>query len=173
MQLLTTDTPTYSRHDELKDICKALKDCAARTELPVIIAAQLNRDVLKPNGKTSGFDGITVANIGEASDIEKIAHDIFLVWQVDKTPLQQFYTTPTKDDADAEPCLNPAYLGIRSRRLFTRGRAGRPQDAELKRGYIYIEQMKARDGKTDGWGLFPFNGERGKIGAIDTDKMKQ
>ena len=42
---------------------------------------------------------------------------------------------------------------------------------ELKTGYLYIEQMKARDGKTDGWGLFPFDGEQGKIGTIDVEIM--
>ena len=46
MQLLTSDNKNYSRHDELKDVCKALKGCAARLEIPVVIAAQLNRAVL-------------------------------------------------------------------------------------------------------------------------------
>jgi len=50
---------------------------------------------------------------------------------------------------------------------------GHPENAELKRGYLYVEQMKARDGKTEGWGLFPFDGERGYIGPIDTAAMKQ
>lgn len=166
MQLLTTDAAKYSRHDELKDICKALKDCAARIELPVIIAAQLNREVLRPQ---VGLDNISEANIGEGADIERIAHDIYLVWQVDRTQLQQYYTTPNNG---GDPQLNPSKLGLRSRRLFTRGEIGQPETAELKTGYIYIEQMKARDGKTGGWGLFPFDGERGRIGSIDTDKMK-
>ena len=164
MQLLTTDGPNYSRHDELKDICKALKDCAARTELPVIIAAQLNREVLR---KEIGLDGITVANIGEGADIERIAHDIYLLWQVDKTPLSHYYT-PNRN-ANDELQLNPSKLGFRSRRLFARSVLDEPET--LKTGYIYIEQLKARDGKTDGWGLFPFDGERGQIGEIDKQTM--
>ena len=166
MQLLTTDARSFSRHDELKNICKALKDCAARTELPVIIAAQLNRDVLK---QAVGIDNISVANIGEGADVERIEHDIFLLWQVDKTPLNQYTETNTRT---GEPELKPQKLGYRSKRLFT-FEMGHPENAELKRGYLYVEQMKARDGKTEGWGLFPFDGERGYIGPIDKAAMKQ
>ena len=42
---------------------------------------------------------------------------------------------------------------------------------ELKMGYLYVEQMKARDGRSDGWGLFPFDGERGFIGNNDINEM--
>lgn len=161
MQLLTTDNRNYSRHDELKDICKALKDCAARTELPIIIAAQLNREVLK-----QGIDGITVANIGEGADIERIAHDIYLVWQIDKTQ-ESLYTTT---DGNGITTVNPRNLNTRSKRIFTRPSIGH-DERELKTGYIYIERMKARDGKTEGWGLLPYDGERGFIGNNDTAKM--
>lgn len=166
MQLLTSEARNFSRHDELKDICKALKDLAARTELPVIIAAQLNRDVLRPvSGFGSGFDNITVANIGEGADIERVAHDVYLVWQVDKTPLAQYYKT----GEDGKQAINLKAVGPRSRRLFEPDEFGIPSD--LKTGYFYIEQLKARDGKPNGWGLFPFDGERGKIGEIDTAQM--
>lgn len=163
MQLLTTENRNYSRHDELKDICKALKDCAARTELPIIIAAQLNREVLK-----QGIDGITVANIGEGADIERIAHDIYLVWQIDKT--QESLYTRTDDNGNTS--VNARNLNTRSKRIFTRPSIGH-DERELKAGYIYIERMKARDGKTEGWGLLPYDGERGFIGNNDTAKMTE
>jgi hypothetical protein len=163
MQLLTTDARNYSRHDELKDICKALKDCAARTELPIVIAAQLNREVLK-----QGIDSITVANIGEGADIERIAHDIYLVWQIDKTQ-ESLYT---QTDGEGNATINPRNLNVRSSRIFTRGGMGR-NERELKKGFIYIERMKARDGKTEGWGLLPYDGERGYIGENDTAKMTE
>ena len=163
MQLLTTENRNYSRHDELKDICKALKDCAARTELPIIIAAQLNREVLK-----QGIDGITVANIGEGADIERIAHDIYLVWQIDKTQ-ESLYTTT---DGNGVTTVNPRNLNTRSKRIYSRPSIGH-DERELKTGYIYIERMKARDGKTEGWGLLPYDGERGFIGNNDTAKMTE
>lgn len=163
MQLLTTENRNYSRHDELKDICKALKDCAARTELPIIIAAQLNREVLK-----GGIDTITVANIGEGADIERIAHDIYLVWQIDKTQ-ESLYKAP---DAQGNIQFNPRSVNVRSNRLYTKAQLN-PNDRTLKTGYIYIERMKARDGKTEGWGLLPYDGERGYIGETDYKKMAE
>ena len=185
MQLLTTDARNYSRHDELKDICKALKDCAARVELPIIIAAQLNREVLRATGTGAGtpLDNITVANIGEGADIERIAHDIYLVWQTDKTPLQWYVSAPRRGageggqpgaDPDA-PAADPYKIagGIRSARLFTKARPGTADARELKTGYLYIEQLKARDGLPGGWGLLPFDGERGTVGPNDTQKMAE
>lgn len=164
MQLLTTESRNYSRHDELKDICKALKDCAARTELPIVIAAQLNREVLK-----GGIDTITVANIGEGADIERIAHDIYLVWQIDKTQ-ESLYKRMNATTGKLE--VNKGAFNVRSQRLYTKPRLN-PDEIELKAGYIYIERMKARDGKTEGWGLLPYDGERGFIGNNDTDKMAE
>lgn len=177
MQLLTTETRNFSRHDELKDICKALRDTAAALELPVIIAAQLNRAVLNAQ-QGGGLDGITVANIGEGADIERIAHDIYLIWQTDKTNLQQYYTARTPKGGDGKaiqgaepvPTFDGSKIGIRSNRIFTK-RSLTSTERELKTGYLYVEQLKARDGKTGGWGLFPFNGERGYIGPNDTQKM--
>ena len=176
MQLLTSENKSISRHGELKDICKALKDCAACTELPIIIAAQFNREVIR-----DGIDNITVAHIGEGADIERIAHDIFLVWQTDKTALN-LYTAPqyAKNDKGKDikdvvlgHKLDAAKMGIRSYRLFAKDSTDQYGNSELtlKGGCLYIEQMKARDGKTDGWGLFPFNGERGHIGINDKDLM--
>lgn len=179
MQLLTTDARSYSRHDELKDICKALKDCAERLEIPVIIAAQLNREVLRPASGVSGtpLDNVTVANIGEGADIERMAHDIYLVWQTDKTPLQWYTKAPAKgENAPAAPQLDAFKIagGIRSNKLFTKARPGTDgTERELKRGYLYVEQLKARDGLTDGWGLFPFDGERGTVGGTDKKKMAE
>ena len=174
MQLLTSDGNSFSRHDELKDVCKALHDCAASTNLPIIIAAQLNRFAI-----SDGVDVVTVANIGEGADIERIAHDIYLIWQVDKTKQDLYYRNqyPPKADGKGEDktqepkrVLDYGKMGDRSRRIFKK--TGN-EEIQLKRGYLYVEQMKARDGKTDGWGLFPFDGEQGKIGTIDVDIMGQ
>lgn len=169
MQLLTSENKSFSRHDELKDVCKALKRTATTLEVPVIIAAQLNREVVR-----NGIDTVTVANIGEGADIERIAHDIYFVWQVDKTKQDLYfkYDTP-RDGVEPQRKWNYTQAGDRANRIFSKGSETYPNNRELKRGYIYVEQMKARDGKTDGWGLFPFDGERGYIGANDTSKMAE
>lgn len=164
MQLLTTENRNYSRHDELKDICKALHDCATLTELPIVVAAQLNREVLR-----NGIDAITVANIGEGADIERIAHDIYLVWQVDKTQ-ESLYKKMNTQTQQTELDFNK--MNYRSNRLYTKQQLT-PNDRELKAGYIYIERMKARDGKTEGWGLLPYDGERGFIDETDKTKMNE
>lgn len=164
MQLLTTENRNYSRHDELKDICKALHDCATLTELPIVVAAQLNREVLR-----NGIDAITVANIGEGADIERIAHDIYLVWQVDKTQ-ESLYKRMNTQTQQTELDFNK--MNYRSNRLYTKQQLT-PNDRELKTGYIYIERMKARDGKTEGWGLLPYDGERGFIDETDKTKMNE
>lgn len=160
MQLLTSDNTNAPRNIELKDVCKALKECAARTELPVIIAAQLNRYSI-----SEGLDNVTIANIGEGADIERIAHDVYLVWQVDKTKRDKYIETKTKDGKETET-FKPG--GDRTRRIFKRSDSG---EIAPKTGYLYVEQMKARDGRSDGWGLFKFDGERGEIDKNNTDEM--
>lgn len=167
MQLLTSENKSYSRHDELKGVCKALKGCAARLEIPIIIAAQLNRQAL-----TDGIDAATMANIGEGADIERIAHDIYFVWQVDKTKRDAYFKQGNNDkDGDATTWNKTA--GDRARRIFSKPPEMYPNNRQLKTGYIYVEQWKARDGKAGGWGLFPYDGERGYIGENDTKKMAE
>lgn len=175
MQLLSTDSRQYSRHDELKSICRTLRDCAAATELPVIIAAQLNREVLR-----DGIDKITVANIGEGADIERIAHDVFLVWQVDKTSLGLYADTGKGEDvtstelkSNVTTIVNPKNVGIRANRILARTNVVNPNERTLKAGYLYVEHLKARDGETGGWGLFPYDGESGRIGENDKEKMAE
>lgn len=116
-----------------------------------------------------GIDTITVANIGEGADIERIAHDIYLVWQIDKTQ-ESLYKRMNATTGKLE--VNKGAFNVRSQRLYTKPRLN-PDEIELKAGYIYIERMKARDGKTEGWGLLPYDGERGFIGNNDTDKMAE
>ena len=176
MQLLSTDNKHFSRHDELKAICRALKDCAAATELPVIIAAQLNRDVIK-----NGIDEITVANIGEGADIERIAHDVYFIWQVDKTNPNQYVKKDKEDTSgtmetygNTSYITDPKNMGIRAKRIHTAGGyKANPHLRELKAGYLYIEHLKARDGETGGWGLLKYDGESGRIEENDISKMSE
>ena len=115
-----------------------------------------------------GIDNISVANIGEGADIERIAHDIYLVWQIDKTQETLYKTL----DKQGNPELKFNALNIRSNRLYTKAQLN-PNERTLKTGYIYIERMKARDGKTECWGMLPYDGERGYIGETDTKKMAE
>jgi len=58
---------TYSRQEEIKEICIALKDVAVETGLPIILGAQFNREVVNQLR-------IHATKIGEAGDIERIAN---------------------------------------------------------------------------------------------------
>ncbi|MEP7234054.1 MAG: DnaB-like helicase C-terminal domain-containing protein [Ignavibacteriota bacterium] len=59
--------PTYSRQEQVKQICIELKDAAVDTGLPIVLTAQFNRSVV--NHKL-----LLPTNIGEAGDIERLAN---------------------------------------------------------------------------------------------------
>jgi DNA primase len=71
---------TYSRQEEIKQICIALKDLSIETGLPIILGAQFSRKVLN-------HSNIHATNIGEAGDIERIANLIVGIWNCNKTPI--------------------------------------------------------------------------------------
>ena len=64
---------TYSRQEEIKNICIGLKDIAVETGLPIILGAQFNRTV------TNALH-LHPTKIGEAGDIERIASLIVGFW---------------------------------------------------------------------------------------------
>ena len=71
---------TYSRQEEIKEICIALKDVAVETGLPIILGAQFNRTVLNQLH-------LHATKIGEAGDIERIANLIVGFWNNNFKPL--------------------------------------------------------------------------------------
>lgn len=79
-----------SRQEELKEICLQLKDAAIDTGLPIILAAQFNRQVTAPHH-------LHPTNIADAADIERIAHTLLGLWNYGKLPDP---TKFTKEEAD-------------------------------------------------------------------------
>lgn len=71
---------TYSRQEEIKEICIALKDVAVETGLPIILGAQFNREVVNQLR-------IHATKIGEAGDIERIANLIVGFWNNNFPPI--------------------------------------------------------------------------------------
>ena len=71
---------TYSRQEEIKQICIALKDIAVETGLPIILGAQFNREVVNQLK-------LHATKIGEAGDIERIANLIVGFWNNNFKPL--------------------------------------------------------------------------------------
>ena len=69
-----------NRQEEVKEICLSLKDLAVQTGLPLILGAQFNRTVTSPLK-------VIATNIGEAGDIERIAHLLIGFWDMKFMPV--------------------------------------------------------------------------------------
>jgi DNA primase catalytic core len=83
-----------SRVEELKQICISLKDVAVTTGLPLILAAQFNREV-------TNLMRLHPTNIGEAGDIERIVNTLVGLWNMYKKPVLKGIT-----DAEATEINN-------------------------------------------------------------------
>lgn len=78
MQLLrvsVTSQRLRSRQEEMKNICLEMKNMAIKTGLPILVAAQFNREVQCP-------EDMHATKIGEAGDIERISSLILGVWNM-------------------------------------------------------------------------------------------
>ena len=73
IQLLYKRGCKLQRTEELKAICQDLKDLSVDTQIPIIVAAQANREVTSPLEMHS-------QKIAEAADLERIAHKVIFVW---------------------------------------------------------------------------------------------
>jgi DNA primase catalytic core len=88
---------TYSRQEEIKQICIAFKDIAVETGLPIILGAQFNREVVNPLR-------VHATKIGEAGDIERIANLIIGFWNNNFTPIA---TEGELNEIKLKGCLAP------------------------------------------------------------------
>ena len=115
------------------------------------------------------MDAVELSNIGEGADIERIAHDVYFIWQTDKTRKDTYIaTTTTKNKSTNTETTTESYrpiAGARARRLFVRDQAGKYSP---RIGFMYVERLKAREGVTGLWGLLPYHGESGQIDATQT-----
>jgi replicative DNA helicase len=135
-QLLKLPKEKNSRQEELKQICISLKDTAVRTGLPIILAAQFNRDA-------TNLMRLHPTNIGEAGDIERIVNTLVGLWNMDKKPVLKGIT-----DSETEE-IN---MRISNRRLTGEGAKN-----------MYLEILKSRDLPTGSYEFLDFNGNTGKI----------
>ena len=132
-----------SRQEELKQICIDLKDTAVNTGLPLILAAQFNREV-------TNLERLHPTNISEAGDIERIMHTLVGLWNMNKKPVQKTLTKPEEDR-------------IREK---LQGRGITNED-----NTIYVELLKSRTEPTGVYDFLEFNGNTGKIKNRDTNSF--
>lgn len=181
IQQMTTTGKYYSRTDEMKYICNELKGTAVKIGVPMVVAAQLNRDATK-----AGIDEISLSNIGEASDIEKVANAVYIIWNTSKTAQQLGRYADTTDgilsrNDSSEIIAKPANIGIRANRILSRGniiQATTPKEKEkqmrkLKAGYYYVEHFKSRETAGGAWALLKFDGESGRVDDTDGKAMAE
>lgn len=108
------DSKTFGRKDELREICELLKDVAKETGLPIVLAAQLNRQAASP------ID-MSCQNLADAADIEHAANVVMLLWNSAVKPKakeQTYYTDRTKET------LSPEAVKLQQRD-FTAGQGGK------------------------------------------------
>lgn len=133
IQLLNINGTRLSRTEELKQICKELKTLAIDKQLPIIVAAQLNREATSPLELHS-------QNIAEAADLERIANKIICLWN------SSFNSRKSKDSQkDIEE--------LEARHGFKLGTSGK----------IYAKMTKNRGGAVGAEVVLDYNGNTGVI----------
>lgn len=73
VQLLYKKGNRLQRNEELKEIAKDLRQTAKELKLPIVMAAQLNRDAKSPTEMHS-------QNIADSADLEREANKVLLLW---------------------------------------------------------------------------------------------
>ena len=145
IQLLHTRGTRLQRREELGEMCKNLWRLAEEAALPIVLAAQLNREANSPLDMAS-------QNIAEAADIERSAHTIILLWNSAFTPpMKSSYYTGDKFSEGAKRIEG---LGLHI------GTAGR----------IYAKISKNRGSVPNVEAVLGFNGDTGRIEANYTEE---
>jgi len=121
------------RTEELKEICKDLKNLAIDTQLPIIVAAQLNREANSPLELHS-------QRIAEAADLERIANKILCLWNT------SFVAQKSKDSAKELEALEKKHG-------FKLGDGGE----------IYAKLTKNRGGVVGLEAVFSYDGNTGVV----------
>jgi len=73
IQLLYRENNKLQRNEELKEIAKSLRQTAKSLKLPIVLAAQLNREAKSPTEMHS-------QNIADSADLEREANKVLLLW---------------------------------------------------------------------------------------------
>lgn len=153
IQLLDCKGTKGSQKDILRDACKLLMKCSVKTDIPIILGAQMGRQTKSP------ID-MSTKDISDAADIENAAHTIFAVWNMSK---------PMMSD-------NSYYKGGKA--YIAKGSDGKTPEKDLteegkrmeNKGYcplsynkLYATILKNRDGLSGTEAFLDFNGNTGHI----------
>lgn len=127
------------RTEQLKEVCISLKDFSVKHKVPVILAAQLNREAKTP----LRMDNIQMA---ESSDIEKAANTIICIWNSQFKPTAYGERGLSKDEKEEIETL--------SQKGFELGKGGK----------VFIKLTKKRGSRGVGmYSIMEYQGYSGKI----------
>ena len=101
VQLLYKQGNRLQRNEELKEIAKDLRQTAKALKLPIILAAQLNREAKSPSEMHS-------QNIADSADLEREANKVLLLWNTSFTQTNGSSYNPTSIEAIKRPELGTA-----------------------------------------------------------------
>ena len=115
---LSSGKRTMSRQEELKEICYTLNDASKSSGLPIILAAQFNREVVT-------IDMLHPTKVREAADIEQIAHTLLGLWDCSKKELlnDKSKAPATSARAMIEGKASGLYLEVLKSRIMRAGDA--------------------------------------------------
>lgn len=131
------------RYEEIGKICKMLKEAAVDTGIPIILAAQFNREVTDPTTLTEN-------SLGEGGEIERKAAYILGFWNNDMQYKKGRNYTPNAEEISK----------------LTKGNIYDPEQ-KRKNKSIFANVLKNRSGigvKAGTTGLLSFDGNIGTIG---------
>ena len=100
------------RAEQLKEICISLKDFSVKYKIPVVLAAQLNREATTPLRMNN-------TQMAESSDIEKAANTIVCLWNSNFKLKQYGAKEPSQDEKkELELLESKGFVGGREGKLF-------------------------------------------------------
>lgn len=143
IQLLYIKDYKKSMREELREIAENLRKLAISLQVPIVVAAQLNREVKSPTDLHS-------QKIAEAADLEREANKVILLWD---TAHEVQERKENKKDLEA----------LESK---LKKRIQNPPENLLDPntpGYIYAKITKYRGGVLGQEAIFKFNGNTGVI----------
>ena len=127
------------RAEQLKEICISLKDFSVKYKIPVVLAAQLNREAITPLRMNN-------TQMAESSDIEKAANTIICLWNSNFKLKLYGGKEPNKEEKEEIKALED--------KGFVMG----------KEGKIFALITKIRGSRGVGmYSIFDYNGYSGKI----------
>lgn len=137
-----------SRKDELMDICNSLMEISVATGLPIVLAAQLNREAASP------LD-MSVQNIADASNIEHSANCVLLLWD------SAVYPVAGRDNSYSYSVTSQ---GVKTKKLTEEAEALESRGFKMgSGGQLYAILAKNRSGERNMDAVLEYDGNTGKV----------